>query len=441
MSRWKFLAVRVGIPLVLGAIPLWYQSYYVMPLASLPAHTLPSPNGYDTFQEAMDLVTQPESERQYPQGTASLSLIERQDIQAANMEYFQGAASLPLTERQKTLAANQRCIAKTREALTQEYLVPRRAFFHPEDYDSHLKLLRLASQTYSDSGDLPKAMQCALDTIALGVNMPRGGGLDAWDAGAGYEATGQFAAWRLANRVDAQTARQALARLEPLEEQRWPLPENLRENLWRSNPYSPLNDFKEGPFYIWGKLASASETLSEQEDILPKSVRAFWYRTKAVYGGPKALMQDIEAVVKRAQEHFDQPWQPGRSELPLDFLVADYPYYGYSSREAGNYSQRAQAALLRTYLALRAYRLERGSYPQSLEQLVSAGYLKSVPKDPFSPTRSPLRYAPDGKLWSVGPNATDDNGQVPGKDQLGRDNYQTGDMLPPVDTTSKRTDS
>jgi hypothetical protein len=72
---------------------------------------------------------------------------------------------------------------------------------------------------------------------------------------------------------------------------------------------------------------------------------------------------------------------------------------------------------LRTLLAIEAYRMEDGSYPDRLEQ-VSPSILSTVPVDPFS--GRPFGYRrlhggdADGRyylLWSTGSDATDDGGK------------------------------
>ena len=74
------------------------------------------------------------------------------------------------------------------------------------------------------------------------------------------------------------------------------------------------------------------------------------------------------------------------------------------------YLQQTELRLLRADLALRLYRLEKGAYPNRLEDLVPR-YLDSVPIDPFS--NQPLVYRPKTGsylLYSVGPDRTDDAG-------------------------------
>jgi hypothetical protein len=65
-----------------------------------------------------------------------------------------------------------------------------------------------------------------------------------------------------------------------------------------------------------------------------------------------------------------------------------------------------------TILAIIRYKQDNGHYPYDLEQLVTAGYLKQIPIDPFSD--KPLVYKQkdgDFLLYSYGRNCIDDGGQ------------------------------
>jgi hypothetical protein len=74
-----------------------------------------------------------------------------------------------------------------------------------------------------------------------------------------------------------------------------------------------------------------------------------------------------------------------------------------------------------TILALLRYHKDKGSFPEDLQQLVSAGYLKQLPDDAFS--LKPLVYRKtqdDFILYSVGPDFIDNDG-VSGKNRKGKD--------------------
>jgi len=88
--------------------------------------------------------------------------------------------------------------------------------------------------------------------------------------------------------------------------------------------------------------------------------------------------------------------------------------------DAHYYQVKSQYEATLTILALQRWRLVKGRYPQSLDDLVTEGYLKQLPMDPYSV--KPLTYKKkDGGfiLYSIGPNFTDDGGQM-SRDDKGR---------------------
>jgi len=75
------------------------------------------------------------------------------------------------------------------------------------------------------------------------------------------------------------------------------------------------------------------------------------------------------------------------------------------------YKTKAQTDALIAVLAILRYKNDSGQFPESLDKLVSAGYLKALPQDPYS--NGTLIYKPtetNFKLYSVGPDFKDDGG-------------------------------
>ncbi len=73
-----------------------------------------------------------------------------------------------------------------------------------------------------------------------------------------------------------------------------------------------------------------------------------------------------------------------------------------------------------TIIATLKYKQEKGQYPQNLDELKQAGYIKEIPVDPFSD--KPLVYKKTDDnfiLYSVGLNFKDDGGQI-SRDDKGR---------------------
>ncbi len=105
----------------------------------------------------------------------------------------------------------------------------------------------------------------------------------------------------------------------------------------------------------------------------------------------------------------------GLSKRISPFLLSILP----SLTGAGELAYRSKAlheATL-TVLALRRWRLDKGRYPATLDVLVSGGYLKAIPEDPYSD--GALKYERRGDdfvLYSVASDFRDDGGvQVKGR--------------------------
>ena len=83
-------------------------------------------------------------------------------------------------------------------------------------------------------------------------------------------------------------------------------------------------------------------------------------------------------------------------------------------------------------LALHRWNLEKGEYPEGLNELVEAGFLEELPGDPYS--YGALVYKrTDGDfiLYSVGQDFNDDDGKVVinNKGYVWRSDYDSGDTV------------
>jgi len=66
------------------------------------------------------------------------------------------------------------------------------------------------------------------------------------------------------------------------------------------------------------------------------------------------------------------------------------------------------------------YNADKGLYPENLQQLITAGYLKDLPMDAFSDGPVVYKKTDDNfSLYSIGPNFKDDSGRIK-RDRKGR---------------------
>jgi hypothetical protein len=143
---------------------------------------------------------------------------------------------------------------------------------------------------------------------------------------------------------------------------------------------------------------------------------------------------EFEKFYSTAQEWaYKTPWQLHEEKVDLDMGLVNWStlkqarywpvYYLMPAIGAVNktaYRHKTQVDALITTLAIIRFKQSTGDYPENLEGLVAAGYLKKIPSDPFSD--KPLVYKKtDGNfiLYSVGFNFIDDGGQS-GKDDKGQ---------------------
>lgn len=416
MSKLKRLGIGAGITTVALTclMGFWYKSHYSLPVIIEGKYAIPHPNGFDTLQDAIKLTVLEQD------GIAvSPKALSYNPIRYPNQ---------PLAGRMKLMEANQASIAKTREALAQAYRNPP----HPntESLGRHLRdqarMLVFAGQANAEAGNPKEAARYYLDAIELGVAIPHGGRVLPLLFGHFCETMGTTALSELVENLDAETALAAADRIAKIEQERTPFPEVLYwENHGLYHEMATL--FAGSPITTWKNVGTTYSSMSAftsfvvgaeeetQPPPLEDKVRVALLQVIVTYQGPGPTIQELDRWISALTEQSKQPWGPQRPPLkePAGNLIAQLIGPMFSQTEFYDLQARANMALLQTRLRLHAGFLETGRYPATLENL---------PIDPFSPARSPLSYRSDGKtytLWSVGPDAKDDNGTPPsssGKD-------------------------
>lgn len=451
MHHWKTRLRRAAISgatvvcLLSVTVSLWYRNAYTLPPEPAVSVNLPQPNGYETLLEAKKL------------------LVARVD--GVYSTPIDKDTPWPLASRQKLLAANAPALRRMRDALQQDFrILPETApgaRMNPA-YREFTRLLVCSATTHAETGDLSRAAQDTVDAIELGNLIPRGGGIMDLMVGMSCAGIGEKALWDLADRLDSPTVRATAQRLEQAEARRWPYAETLREEKRQSHA-NTRQMFDGGPIQSWRRLSAmydqagnlvammsqvagspepSSQSPGEQ---LSGWAQLSWMKTRTVYEGPRFALENMDRTIDTLQARSEQPWSYPRPVVspPAD-LLGQILFPLFDQVEFKVVQNRADSTLLITYLALRAYRLDYGTYPESLDALTAMGYLKSLPLDPFSPTRSHLGYRRDVAdrmtLWSVGPDARDDAGRpIPvdntGKQQRGPVSVDnTGDIVARVNT-------
>ncbi|MBB6051757.1 type II secretion system protein GspG [Armatimonas rosea] len=428
----KALALGCGTSLALlvglGGT-LWIRGN-AAPEYTLPEWKVPTPNAYDTLTEAKKLEVS-------KLGKAAINPEAHYDKKAQKYIYPLG----PLDDRKALLEKNQPAIAKLREALTQEFATPRKPgdiqaladnFPHFAEFRELARLLMFASRTYADLGQNDEASRCALDAITLGALVSHRSQLIGNLVGVACEAIGRKVLWERVDALDAKTARAAVARLEALEPTRYSF-ENVLLNERDFNQANTYVNFKNSN--AWQYTSSYFSQIDEAQTVTgammgeePEKPSALdrakllgtqvWMTGQFVWQTKKVIFAESGRYMTELAAQSKLPYDPKRPgpRMPTDPInQLILPVFQQAGQK--DTATRAETALARVYLALRAYRLEKGEYPSTLAELVSADYLKALPDDPYAMRfGQPFGYRREAgdtfTLWSCGPDGDDDNGRA-----------------------------
>lgn len=131
-------------------------------------------------------------------------------------------------------------------------------------------------------------------------------------------------------------------------------------------------------------------------------------------GRKKPLKDAFGPVVKEMTGERNGRWPRLMRRNPVGLILACLMLPAIDKVREKAAQLECKTGGVRLALAMRAYALERKTYPDKLEPLVPE-FLKALPRDPFDGAPS-FRYLPARRLiYAVGPDFTDDGG-VEGKD-------------------------
>jgi hypothetical protein len=283
-------------------------------------------------------------------------------------------------------------------------------FPHYAQFRSLSRLLNLEAQTEESRGDWSGAMNSSLDAMRLGADVPHGGILIGKLVGMACQAAGRADAWGYAEHLNAAQARAAARRLEEIVNRSVPFADTLQEEKWMAQA-GLLEMFQKANWLTTMNSFLEEARNGDEPDSLPK-----WRLMPILFlrDSKRKIMDNytryMDAVIADARQPYAA--HPTPPPLPGDIVNRNLLPVFAVARFRDVYESETQNELLLVTLALRAYRLEHGAYPDTLAELVPA-YLTRVPSDPFA-LGGPLRYRREGgnyRLYSVGPDGKDDGGQ------------------------------
>ena len=356
---WLWLLLTGATFLAAG---LLLRPYLIHPQPSLvvPTPLMPKSNAFDFYTTAS---------RQL-QGQAQMAHLER----------------LSPSEEAALVHKNAAALTTLRLGLSLPYQPPPAhslnfQFAYSRQQRDLAHLLTAEGHVRAANGNWNGAAQSDLDCVQMGVQVVHGSPLIGCMVGLACQSFGRRALWKTIPHLNAAEARTASRRLLALQAKQVPFAETLQEEKWFEIAFLQ-EQFKRPPFQKYPQFLK-SIPLSNYAQYMDQS------------------------IANARQPYATHPAQPVPPSDPISVILLPVGN-GVSLQETDS---RTQNAFLCVALALRAYRLEHGVYPTTLEALVPS-YLPAIPADPFA-FSGPLRYQKTKSsdiLYSIGPDGKDDSG-------------------------------
>jgi hypothetical protein len=387
--------VALVVPIVAGAF--WAQANREMPRYNIPKNAMPSPNARDNYLAATKLISR----------------------QAGNLVGTSTAKNYTAAQRAAVVAQDAPGLAEVRKGFAHAYMNPNVRSFTtllPElaEFRELARAFALSSAVKAERGDNAGAAKDALDCLRFGVDIPKGGTIIHSLVGIAIEAIGRAQLWKVVRKLSPAEARSALARLEEIEARRVSLTEMLTEEKWVG--LASVLEIMKGPGGVTAFVNQSQSSFGNSGNSSGTTIDAFRAVMAASFFDKRKAVENYVAYQDANIARMAQPYAPNRPKIPVpddplnQFVALDT----FDSIQVKHLGTVMDTALLRVTLALSAYRRERGGYPATLTELVTAKYLTALPDDPFSPGNPP-RYRLDSPtkylLYSVGPDAKDDGGK------------------------------
>jgi hypothetical protein len=393
-----------GAALLLGLF-LWRKNIDADPALTIPTPQVPSPNAFDLYNKAGQ--AHQSIERATPGASAVDPVTDRQASTGLSPSQLQ--QRYPTAVKEAWIRKNSVPLRLLRQGFSYPYREPPNrsstaTFSHYALFRNLARLLIIESHAKSERGDWAGASQSALDVLRLGHDVPRGGALIAALVGYAINAIGRKELYNVVPHLDAATSRTAARQIEKLEADRFTYAEVMQEEKWFG--LASLQDSMRKP--NWRSSLFSDDELELLESLDWKT------RLQMQMVSKRQVMDNYIRYMDSMIAQGKLPYASGSTPIPIPndpvnqmvLPVFERARWNDARDELGN-------ILLEVMLALRAFQLQHGSYPLTLNALVPS-YLTSVPRDPFGGGEA-LRYRITGDtymLYSIGPDGKDDGGKA-----------------------------
>lgn len=352
---------------------LWFLHLTAAPVIAIPTPKMPSPNALDFYVRAGH-----QFRNQDKVADVIQAIYEGKD--PAKQAYSPA-------EQQALVQENTTALQTLRQGLSYPYLSPplrslNDLFPYWPMERSLARLLALDAQVKAQHGDTSGAVNAGLDAVQMGEQVPHGAVLIGSLVGIACQAIGRSCLWPAVNALTSAQAQAAAQRLQQIQTLHTPLAETWQQEEWYGQA-SMLDQFQHGEGKGLAQFAK-NALLNHYTDYMNTCI---------------------------ADARLPYAARPSAPTIPDDAWNTQFcPKFAPDSLSST--LNDAENALLMVSFALRAYRVQHGTYPKTLQSLVPQ-YLKAIPDDPFA-LSGPLRYKLTGPtciLYSVGPDGKDNGGK------------------------------
>ncbi len=324
-------------------------------------------------------------------------------------------------ELQKLLSDNAPAMAMLRQGFRYAYReIPTRSFrtLFPyfAKYRQMVNCLRIDAYVKQKQGDWNGAMNDFLDGLYFGEQIPRGAGLIGGLFGMSLQAISRLQAWPTIDHLNISQAHAAAQRMEDIIRQHTLFADTLQEEKWMLQA-SWLEIMHRQPNwreFVRQSLPIIAETpqfISATPQFIVGTPRQSGTADLADTISKKQIMNELTGYFDAMIEDARLPYPLRKNPpLPKDPLIEPLLETEPKAQIRETYCE-TQNCLLLVSLALRAYSLEHGQYPDSLTALAPS-YLTALPADPFAANGTLHYYRTEESyvLYSIGPDGKDDHG-------------------------------
>ena len=372
----------------------------------IPERKLPSPNAYDFYIKAENLIDTTQLNAYLNQN------YRKRDNSPLNFD------TVPYNVRKKLVQSNQKAYSLLREGLKYQYMAPRRRYYYgfqssSDMVESIARILIYESSMYASEGKYSNALKSRMDCYKLSAQISEGGNISNAANGIKIQNYGEWNIFNIISSIDEKTAKQAAKQMIEIDQSWVSLPQTLQGELW---------SIKRS---IIGHINSNTRSIKSNDRDDYRRSRSNKLSVEMMNRFLANSLIDLDEYFNKIVKEAQKPY-PLRKviEQPSDPVSQSFSFSSDTINFSSTFAQTKRKLLI-LHLALRAYYLEAHEYPDSLTKL-SPKYLPQLPTDPFTNAKDfkYIKTASNYILYSIGPDLQD-NGGEPMRDRQGQLNVRS----------------